>query len=179
VSFYVGQAWQASPGTCAELVQELRDQGSNTVADYLEGNAVYDPDYRAELNAITVVDGGQRARIDSCVQFRSTQQMSEAAASLTADEKAALAAYEQAKLQEATAGKAGVTGYSPPGQGLSAAGAYAQAQAKIDAQEDTLSWIKGSYQPFGFAVPKWVVWGGLAWVTYTLATGYATGRRRS
>jgi uncharacterized membrane protein len=176
VRHYVGQAWSPSVASCAELVQELRAQGSNTVADYLEGSPVYDPDYTGELNAITAVDPNQRDRIDSCVYLRSTDTMSAAAASLSADEAAALASYEQAKLAEATAGKPGQTGYSPPGQGLSAAGAYAQAQAKIDAQGDPLGWIKGSFEPFGVPVPKWVVWAGLGFLAYSLTTGYGKGR---
>jgi hypothetical protein len=183
VSFYVGQATSAeTPTSCAQLVQELRGQGSSTVADYLEGVAVYDPDYISELNALTSADPVQRLRVDACVQLRSTQVQSAAAAGLTAEEAEALAAYEQAKLAEATAGKAGATGYVGPGQALSSAGAkaaYAQAQAKLDAQGDPLGWIKGSYQPFGISIPKWAVWAGVAWVTYTAVTGYATGKART
>jgi len=155
--------------SCAQLVQELRSQGSSTVADYLEGAAVYNPSYLSELSAITSSNPAQRLRVDACVQIRSTEVQSAYAAGLTAEESEAIAAYEQAKLAEATAGKPGATGYVGPGQALSSAGAmtaYKQAQDKLDKRDDPLGWLKGSYSPFGIELPKWAVWVAGGFVTY-------------
>ena len=64
---------------------------------------------------------------------------------MAADEQAEGAAAEQAAMQEATQGKPGETGYLGPGQAVeTGAGALAQAQAKIDAKEDPLGWIKAA-----------------------------------
>ena len=172
---HIGQLAETA-ASCSQLVDELNAQGASVVADYLLGKPVYNPDFIAQRNGLTAA---ARARVSECSELRSEDIMAAQAAAMSADEQAEVAAAEQAAMQEATQGKPGETGYLGPGQAVeTGAGALAQAQAKIDAKEDPLGWIKGSYSPFGVAIPKWIVWAGGAYLAYTFVTGYAAGRAR-
>lgn len=163
----------ATPESCAQLIVKLRDEGSPTVADYLEGKAVYDPDYIAELNALSPI---VRHQVDACVHYRAEELLYAKAAELTPEQRAAIAAYEQEQLAAHAAGKPGHTGYVGPGEGISKAGqqaAYGQIKAEIDRQDDPLQFLKGDASLFGLQVPRWALWtaGGLLafWAVNKLA----------
>jgi hypothetical protein len=159
-------AGPVTPESCAQLVERLRGLGAPTVADYLEGRAVYDPDYRAQLNALAPID---RALVDGCVYLRAEDVMAAKAATYTPEELAAIEAWELAQLEAFAAGKPGETGYIGPGKGITKAGqlaAYGQIQAKIDAKDDPLAFIKGDASLFGLKLPRWVLWAAGGLVTY-------------
>lgn len=155
-----------TPESCAQLVAQLRGSGAPTVADYLEGKAVYDPDYRAQLNALSPID---RELVDGCVYLRATDIMKAKAQSMTPEEIAAIEAWEKTQLEAHAAGKPGETGYVGPGKGITTAGqldAYGQIQEKIDAKDDPFAFVKGDASLFGFKVPRWALWAAGGLVAY-------------